>query len=170
MAPSQVPPSIDADIPFDLVRDHVQVDYRCHYAEVLRLHPSPPVAIAELCLFHFWLACRAHRHATAPDGIEAGTAGAPLQPPRGWPLPLRASGYDIEFELGSWIEQLVESRFDLYDRFFTLGRNTDDPLGLDAASLALSCQLFVQTPPAVLARLQAQTRQLFAALSRACAA
>ncbi|HBK46330.1 MAG TPA: hypothetical protein DDZ67_07820, partial [Xanthomonadaceae bacterium] len=94
----------------------------------------------------------------------------PLRPPRGWPLPRRAGGYDIEFELGSGIGQLVESRFDLYDRFFTLGRNADDPLGLNAAALALSCQLFVQTPPAVLARLQAETGQLFAALTRACAA
>lgn len=170
MAPSQAHPSIDADIPFDVVRSHVQVDYRCHYAEVLRLHPSPPVAIAELCLFRFWLACRVHRHAAAPDGIDADTGGARLRPPRGWPLPLQAGGHDIEFELGSRIEQLVESRFDLYDRFFTLGRNADDPLGLDAASLALSYQLFVQTPPAILARLQVQTQQLFAALSHACAA
>ena len=144
---------------------YLRVNYRHHYAELLRIAASPPQAIAELCLFRFWLACRAH-HLAHAGHIDAPT---PMPPPD-WPLPRDAGGLDIERTLGGELVALLESRMQLYDCFVLLGRNGNDPHGLDAAALALSCQLFVQPPPAARAGLQTETRQLFARLHAACAA
>ncbi|SBV36751.1 hypothetical protein STPYR_11681 [uncultured Stenotrophomonas sp.] len=146
------------------VDGYMRVNYRHHYAELLRMVPTPPEAIAELCLFRFWLACRAHHHA------HAGNTDTPTQrqPPAGWPLPCHASGLDIERVLGRSLLPLLESRLQLYDRFVLLGHNSADPQGLGAAALALSCQLFVQAPPIARAYLQAETRHLFARMLAAC--
>lgn len=148
-----------------LIHGYTDVDYRSRYAGLLRLHPMPAEAIAELCLFRFWLACRAHAHA------GAGPAPAPpLYVPAGWAPPRQAAGLDIDGTLGAWFGHLLESRFDLYDRFFQLGRHHDDPLGLDAVALALSCQLFVQPSAATRAWLRGEVRALFADLLAAFAA
>ncbi len=144
----------------DFVRSYMGVNYRRHYAALLRQHPAPPEAIAELCLFRFWLACRAHRHARDAQATDA----PPLHLPPAWPLPRHAAGFDIEYTLGAWFDHLLQSRFDLYDRFFRLGRSDDDPLGLGAAALALSCQLFVQPAPAMRVGLRAEAHALFAML------
>ena len=148
-----------------LARDYLDVDYHGRYASVLRLHPAPREAIAELCLFRFWLACRAYAHAGA---LPAATP--PLYLPPGWTPPRQAGGLDIDHTLGAWHAHLLESRFDLYDRFFQLGRHRDDPLGLDAAALALSCQLFVQPAAATRAWLREDVHGLFSALHAAFAA
>ncbi|MCL7713085.1 hypothetical protein [Stenotrophomonas mori] len=145
------------------VRSYLGVDYRRHYAALLRQHPAPPDAIAELCLFRFWLACRAHLHA---HGAETARL-SPRRLPADWPLPRQVAGFDIAYRLGAWFEHLLESRLDLYDRFFLHGRQADDPLGLDAAALALTCQLFVQPPAPLRAALQAEARTLFARLAAA---
>lgn len=137
------------------VASYAALDYRRHYADLLGLHPQPRQAIAELGLFRFWLACRALR----PGSGEA--LLAPARPPRAWPLPLQLDGCDVQEELGAGIVHLIESRFDLYDRFFSLGRHAEDPLGLDAASLALACQLFAEPPPALLEGLRCENRQVF---------
>lgn len=145
--------------PEHFVRGYMEVDYRRRYAGLLRLHPMPSEAIAELCLFRFWLACRAYAH--------SGVAPAPAPPlcvPAGWTPPQQAAGQDIDCTLDAWHGHLLESRFDLYDRFFQLGRNRDDPLGLDAVALALSCQLFVQPSPFTRAWLHDEVHTLFCTL------
>ncbi|MCD7097644.1 hypothetical protein [Stenotrophomonas sp. MMGLT7] len=139
--------------------NYLQVDYARRYAGLLRLHPERAVAIAELCLFRFWLTCCVHCHGC----LHTADAMPVVLPPRDWPLPLRADGYEIERVLGGWIGSLVESRFDLYDRFFTLGRRDDDPQGIKAVSLALACQLFAEPTPAIVSMIEAETRQLFQA-------
>jgi len=151
--------------PLNPVDGYMQVNYRHHYAELLRMVAMPPEAIAELCLFRFWLACRVHHHAHAGN-VDTPT---PLRPPAGWPLPRHASGFDVERVLGQGLLPLLESRLRLYDRFVLLGHNTRDPQGLDAAALALSCQLFVQAPPIARAYLQAETRHLFTRMLATCA-
>lgn len=151
--------------PLNPVDGYMRVNYRHHYAELLRMVAAPPEAIAELCLFRFWLACRAHHHAHAGNADTP----TPLRPPAGWPLPRHASGFDVERVLGRGLVPLLESRLQLYDRFVLLGHNAADPQGLDAAALALSCQLFVQAPPIARAYLQAETRHLFARMLAACA-
>ncbi|MFT4247212.1 MAG: hypothetical protein QM581_04115 [Pseudomonas sp.] len=146
------------------VAGYFTFDYRQHYADLLARHPHPRQAIAELGLFRFWLACRAHHHATSSDpAVPAGAIMlmAPARPPPGWPLPLHLGDCDVQDELGTGIVYLIESRFDLYDRFFSLGRHAEDPLGLDAVSLALACQLFVQPCAETLERLRRENRQLF---------
>ena len=148
-----------------LVRGYTDVDYRSRYAGLLRLHPTPAEAIAELCLFRFWLACRARAHAGAEPAPVP-----PLYVPAGWAPPRQAAGLDIDRTLGAWHAHLLESRFDLYDRFFQLGRHHDDPLGLDAVALALSCQLFVQPSAATRAWLREEVHALFADLLAAFAA
>jgi hypothetical protein len=92
-----------------------------------------------------------------------------IAPPPGWRAPEDVEGVDIEAALGDRIATLLESRFDLYDRFFTLGRNASDPLGLKAVSLALACQLFEEPPPVVLAYLRAKTLEQFITVCRAYA-
>ncbi|WP_434030429.1 hypothetical protein [[Pseudomonas] boreopolis] len=145
---------------------YASLDYRRHYADLLSRHPQPRQAMAELGLFRFWLACRARRPGL-PGATPAGDVlFDPARPPRGWPLPLHLQDCDVQDELGAGIVHLVESRFDLYDRFFSLGRHAEDPLGLDAVSLALACQLFTQPPPAILERLRRESRQLFDQLTR----
>jgi len=151
-------------MPADAVRSYAQLNYRQHYAPLLRQHRAPPEAIAELCLFRFWLACRAWQHAGRPTGAS------PLHLPPDWPQPRHAAGFDVEYTLGTWFPHLLESRFDLYDRFFQLGRNASDPLGLDAAALALSCQLFVDPSLQMRQWLQTDVQALFDHLLRACAA
>ncbi|KRG58756.1 hypothetical protein [Stenotrophomonas nitritireducens] len=145
--------------PEQFVRGYMEVDYRSRYAGVLHLHPTPSEAIAELCLFRFWLACRAYAHSGA---MPAPTP--PLCLPPGWTPPRQASGLDIDRALDTWHGHLLESRFDLYDRFFQLGRTHDDPLGLDAVALALSCQLFVQPSALTRAWLHDEVHTLFSAL------
>jgi len=151
------------------IRDYTDVDYRSRYAGLLRLHPMPAEAIAELCLFRFWLACRAHAHSD-PAADATAAAVPPLYLPAGWAPPRQAAGLAIDCTLGAWFGHLLESRFDLYDRFFQLGRNDDDPLGLDAVALALSCQLFVQPSAATRAWLREEVHALFADLLAAFAA
>ncbi|MGB3392888.1 MAG: hypothetical protein WBA56_05560, partial [Stenotrophomonas sp.] len=68
--------------PLNPVDGYMRVNYRHHYAELLRMLAAPPEAIAELCLFRFWLACRAYAH--------SGMAPAPAPPlcvPAGWTPP-----------------------------------------------------------------------------------
>jgi hypothetical protein len=137
---------------------YATLDYRRHYADLLARHPNPRQAIAELGLFRFWLACRS-QHPGSPG--DSTTLLAPAPPLREWPLPLQLDDCDVQDELDADITHLIESRFDLYDRFFNLGRHADDPLGLDAASLALACQLFAQPSPELLQRLRRESRQLF---------
>lgn len=149
---------------------YAALDYRRHYADLLARHPQPCQAIAELGLFRFWLACRALRPGASGDpAAPGGILLAPARPPRGWPLPLHLDDCDVQDELGAGIVYLIESRFDLYDRFFSLGRHAEDPLGLDAVSLALACQLFTQPPPETLERLRRESRQLFEQLAEASA-
>lgn len=152
------------------VTAYAALDYRRHYADLLVRHPQPRQAIAELGLFRFWLACRALYPGSSGDSVVPGDVLlAPARPPRGWPLPLHLGDCDVQDELGAGIVYLIESRFDLYDRFFSLGRHAEDPLGLDAASLALACQLFTQPPPELLERLRRESRQLFGQLAEASA-
>ncbi len=160
------PPTVTARPPaaVDLSASYLHFDYRYHYADLLQRHPHPPVALAELCLFRYWLSSCAYRHACQ----QRGDLVPATLPPRGWPMPCVVDSHDIESTLGSWIGSLVSSRFDLYERFFGLGRTDDDPLGLDAATLALSCQLFALDAPAMLPWLKAETRRQFAALVSAC--
>ncbi len=146
------------------LRRYMDVDYRFHYAAVLRPHPAPSEAIAELCLFRFWLACRAYAH--------SGATPAPVPPlylPPHWTPPRQAAGVDIGHALDACPGHLLDSRFDLYDRFFQLGRNRDDPLGLDAAALALSCQLFVQPSATTRNWLRGEVHALFRMLHAAFA-
>lgn len=150
--------------PEHFIRHYLDVDYRGRYAGVLRRHPAPSEAIAELCLFRFWLACRAYAH--------SGAAPAPMPPlylPPHWAPPRQAAGVDISHALDAWYGHLLESRFNLYDRFFHLGRNRDDPLGLDAVALALSCQLFVQPCAAMRTCLRHEVHGLFSAVHAAFA-
>lgn len=151
--------------PQPFLRRYMDVDYRSHYAAVLRLHPAPSEAIAELCLFRFWLACRAYAHSGATPA-----PAPPLNLPPHWTPPRQAAGVDIGHALDAWYGHLLGSRFDLYDRFFQLGRNHDDPLGLDAVALALSCQLFVQPCAATRTWLRGEVHALFRALHTAFAA
>lgn len=153
-----------------LVASYATLDYRRYYAGLLARHPRPRQAIAELGLFRFWLACRALRHAAPGDPVGPdGPLLAPARPLRDWPLPLQLDDCDVQYELDAGIVCLIESRFDLYDRFFSLGRRPEDPLGLDAATLALACQLFTQPPPETLAWLQRASRRLFEQLAQALA-
>lgn len=150
--------------PQPFLRRYMDVDYRSHYAAVLRPHPAPSEAIAELCLFRFWLACRAYAH--------SGATPAPVPPlylPPHWTPPRQAAGVDIGHALDACPGHLLDSRFDLYDRFFQLGRNRDDPLGLDAAALALSCQLFVQPSATTRTWLRGEVHALFRMLHAAFA-
>ncbi len=140
--------------------------YRHEYAPVLQHHPDPDNALAELALFHFWLTVcvyRLHRRGGSPDD-----AWAPL-PPRGWRLPSRAEDVVIDETLGGPLAMLLESRSDLYQRFFRLGRHEQDPQGLRAVSLALACQLFEDPSPTMRAWLHAKVERLFAEISRSCA-
>ncbi len=148
----------------DPVHSYLKLNYRRHYAELLRMHPAPPEAIAELCLFRFWLACRARQQAG-----DANAATAPVRTPKGWPPPRHASGFDIEYVLRSHFPLLLDSRMELYDQFFLLARNGEDLPGLDAAATALSRQLFIEPPAAARTLLRADGRQLFAQLLQACA-
>ncbi|WP_454829024.1 hypothetical protein [Pseudoxanthomonas wuyuanensis] len=149
-----------------------QEPYRKSYADILKQHRDPGVAVSELFLFRFWLsehACRQCARSLTNDEQALSAQAVSTMPPPGWRVPENVEGVDIEAALGGGIATLVESRFDLYDRFFTLGRSTSDPLGLKAVSLALACQLFEEPPPAVLAYLTAKTREQFIAISRAWA-
>ena len=153
---------------FDPERFYRQLPYpyRREYAPVLQHHPDPDNALAELALFHFWLTVcvyRVHRRGGTPDD-----AWAPL-PPRGWRLPSRAEDVVVDEALGGTLAMLLESRSDLYQRFFELGRHDQDPQGLRAVSLALACQLFEEPSPMVRAWLQAKVERLFAEISRSCA-
>ncbi|KAF1722986.1 hypothetical protein [Pseudoxanthomonas wuyuanensis] len=150
-----------------------QEAYRQNYAEILQQHRDPGVAVAELFLFRFWLSahtCQLCAHRRAADQKALSAPAVATVPPPGWRAPKTVEGVDVEAALGAGIATLLESRFDLYDRFFALGRNTSDPLGLKAVSLALACQLFEQPPPAVLAYLTAKAREQFIAVSGACQA
>ena len=160
--PSRFPPAPSAPVAL-----YARLDYYRHYACLLSRHPQPRQAIAELGLFRFWLACRALDPGIVHTALPLSFPLAPAQPPQGWPLPLRMGDCDVQDELGSAIVYLLESRFDLYDRFFSLGRHTEDPLGLDAVSLALACQLFTQPSPETLEWLRRESRQLFAQLLQA---
>lgn len=147
--------------------------YRKNYADILKLHRDPNIAVSELFLFRFWLSehtCRLCPRYQANDEEALSAPAVSTVPPPGWRAPADVEGVDIEAALGDGIATLLESRFDLYDRFFTLGRNASDPLGLKAVSLALACQLFEEPPPAILAYLTAKTREQFIAISRACTA
>lgn len=140
--------------------------YRREYAPLLRLHPDPDIALAELALFHFWLTVciyRQHRRSGA-----SGEDPAPL-PPLGWHLPVRAEDIAVDQALGGTLAALLESRSDLYQRFFQLGRHEQDPQGLKAVSLALACQLFEDPSLTVRAWLQTKVERLFAEISRSCA-
>ena len=140
--------------------------YRREYAPLLQLHPDQDIALAELALFHFWLTVcvyRLHRRDGSPDD-----AWAPL-PPRGWQLPVRAEDVVVDQALGGSLAALLESRSDLYQRFFRLGRHEQDPQGLRAVSLALACQLFEDPSPTMRAWLHAKVERLFAEISRSCA-
>lgn len=153
---------------FDPERFYRQLPYpyRREYAPLLRLHLDPDIALAELALFHFWLTVcvyRLHRRGGPSD-----EAWAPL-PPRGWQLPVRAEDIAVDQALGGTLAALLESRSDLYQRFFQLGRHEQDPQGLKAVSLALACQLFEDPSPTVRAWLQAKVERLFAEISRSCA-
>lgn len=118
--------------------------------DVLACHPRPEQAIAELHLFCLWLAQRA---GLADD-----------LPLRSRPQPTAADATWIEAAFdGAWIDDLVDSRCELYDRFFLVGRHPGDPLGLDAAALALACQLSARPEPELLACLRRRTRQRFEA-------
>ncbi|HZV38479.1 MAG TPA: hypothetical protein VFF96_07015 [Pseudoxanthomonas sp.] len=153
---------------FDPERFYRQLPYpyRREYAPLLQLHPEPDIALAELALFHFWLAVcvyRLHRCGGSPD-----EARAPL-PPGGWHLPDRAEDIVVDQALGGTLTALLESRSDLYQRFFRLGRHEQDPQGLKAVSLALACQLFEDPSPTMRAWLHAKVERLFAEISRSCA-
>lgn len=141
------------------VHGYLKLNYRRHYAELLRLHPAPPEAMAELCLFRFWLACRAQQQAN-----NAGAATAPARAPEAWPLPRHASGFDVEYVLRGHFALLLDSRMELYDQFFLLARNGEDMQGLDAATTALSRQLFIEPPAAARTLLRTDARHLFAQL------
>ncbi|MEE7561216.1 hypothetical protein HH299_17110, partial [Xanthomonas sp. Kuri4-2] len=69
MAPTRA--SRPAAAPFDPRAGYARLDYRRHYAELLRRHPHPPVALAELCLFRFWLTSCAYRHVHERHGATA---------------------------------------------------------------------------------------------------
>lgn len=148
--------------PEGAVCSYAGVNYRQHYVQLLRRHPAPAEAIAELGLFRFWLACRACSHAAGDDDAM------PLQWPAGWPLPRHVAGFDVEYVLGARLNHLLDSRCDLYDRFFLLGRNADDPLGLDAAALALACQLFVDPPMLMRHWLRLDVHAVFEHVLRCC--
>ncbi|KAB7770730.1 hypothetical protein [Xanthomonas maliensis] len=140
-------------------------DYRQRYAPVLAQHPDRPIAIAELCLFRCWLASSAYWQLHGTRDGAAGPVTWPLPP--GWALPRQADGQPIEPLLGGgWLDMSAASRFDLYSAFFLLGRHSDDPQGLQAVSLALGCQLFVQPPGRLQDWLTAETRSGFSQLLR----
>lgn len=158
--PDQAPPF--------LIALYASFDYRQHYADLLARHSQQQQAIAELGLFHFWLA----RRAMAPHPADLPTASPgdglrPVRVPKTWPLPLQLGDCDVQRELGGPIQHLIESRFDLYDRFCNLGYQTNDPKGVDAASLALGYQLFTPPPGDVLRWLRYENRRLFERLARA---
>lgn len=151
-------PHAPAGTPRDPQASYRELDYTGHYRGLLALHARPQEAVAELYLFRFWLAHRALAHA------GAGTTQPLLPRPC---VPQADAGW-IEHALGgAWIVDLVESRCDLYDRFFLLGRRPEDPLGLDAATLAIACQLFALPDPAMLAWLRRETRCQFQSLLQA---
>ncbi len=142
---------------------HAPYPYRQEYAPVLRYHRDPDTALAELALFHFWITRCAYRQ-------SAGEAALPDAPfPAGWPPPERAEHVAVEEVLGNPLELLLESRSDLYQRFFLLGRHVQDPLGLKTVALALACQLFEDPSPAVRRWLETKVERLFAEIVRSCA-
>lgn len=143
--------------------------YRKSYADILKQHKNPDIAVAELFLFRFWLAeqtCQL-RALSRSDGGEMPVQVVSTVPPSGWRPPEKVEGVDIEAALGGGIAMLLENRFNMYDRFFTLGRSTSDLVGLKATSLALACQLFEEPPPAVLAYLTEKATEQFVAISNA---
>lgn len=147
-----------------------RVHYREIYADVLKRHRDSGAAVSELFLFRFWLSQYAHRLCGHGEPSEEALSAQAVStvPPPGWRAPERVDGVDIEAALGGGIDALLESRFDLYDRFFILGRNASDPRGLKAVSLALACQLFEEPSPSVLACLTSKAREQFADISRIC--
>lgn len=142
---------------------HVPYPYRREYAPVFLSHRDPDAALAELALFHFWLTRCAYRQSVG----NASLPDAPL--PAGWPLPERAGHVAVAQVLGSPLEVLLESRSDLYQRFFLLGRHAQDPLGLKAVALALACQLFEDPSPEVRRWLETKVERLYAEIVRSCA-
>lgn len=143
--------------------------YRKSYADILKQHKNPDIAVAELFLFRFWLAeqtCQLRAFSRSDGGGMPVQVGSTV-PPSGWRPPEKVEGVDIEAALGGGIAMLLENRFNLYDRFFTLGRSTSDLVGLKATSLALACQLFEEPPPAVLAYLTKKATEQFVAISNA---
>lgn len=142
---------------------HVPYPYRQEYAPVLRYHRDPDTALAELALFHFWLTRCAYWLSMG----EASLPDAPL--PTGWRPPERAEHVAVAQVLGNSLEALLESRSDLYQRFFLLGRHAQDPLGLKTVALALACQLFEDPSPAVRSWLETKVEGLFAEIFRHCA-
>ncbi|MFT4198643.1 MAG: hypothetical protein QM601_12180 [Pseudoxanthomonas sp.] len=143
--------------------------YRQDCARILERHRDPAAVLAELFLFHAWLAVYAWRRCHR-DGQAVGTAdsAAMLEPYR---RTLRhVEDVDVEAALGARIELLLETRFGLYDRLAALARKPDDPLGLEAAALVLACRLCDSPSARTVATLARKARKQYAATARACAA
>lgn len=119
--------------------------YASSHALLLRHHPSPRAAIGELFLFRLWLIQHVCRAPSWPTWSSQERAIALAAAAHGRYLIARAEGIDVELALEAALPFLMDSRFPLYGRFCTLGRQPSDPHGLQAAALALSYQLF-ETP------------------------
>jgi hypothetical protein len=116
--------------------------YRSSHALLLRNHPSPEAAIGELFLFRLWLIQHVCHAPVWPAWSSDDRAIALAAAAHGRYLIAQAEGVDVELALEAALPFLLDSRFPLYGRFCTLGRQASDPHGLRAAALALSYQLF----------------------------
>lgn len=159
-----VPTLLDRQALALIQRDTCCMDasYRSHHAMLLRDHPSPKAAIGELFLFRLWL-IQHLSHAPHDRSIALAAAA------HGRYLIAQAEGMDVELALGAALPLLVDSRFTLYGRFCTLGRQSSDPHGLQAAALALSCQLFEAPTVRVRTQVRWLVEQQFHQLAHAAA-
>lgn len=134
--------------------DQQRMRYADEYAIVLPYVCDRHIALAELRLFRFWLSLCAKQPDMADNIAQVVMCISNA-------LPESVDGISITKTLGRPIEQLVKRRFELYTRFFVDGRHVDDPFGLRAAALALSCQLCVHPPRVVLDYLEENTQRHF---------
>lgn len=116
--------------------------YRSGHALLLQNHPSPEAAVGELFLFRLWLIQHVCHAPAWPAWSGDDRAIALAAAAHGRYLIAQTEGIDVELALEAPLPFLVDSRFSLYGRFCSLGRQVSDPHGLQAAALALSYQLF----------------------------
>lgn len=120
------------------------MSYEEEYSELLPSVPDRNGALSELFLFRFWLTQCAYRLAKPEALSEDDILNSII--PNGMTLGngmfQRINSVDIEEALGYELSELVELRFQMYDRDFISEKTASDPFALEAVSCSLAAQIF----------------------------